>query len=352
MTKTLRKIILSLISFPMVLFGISRTNALANDALITPDRTITITQNVVDYTSTFKEFDNPYLLITEKKGLFCGDKTFNYSDFASLDLISEQNIDDDINVHYEAVINRTTNEVSLKATLQNGNEKYEEILFGEAFINKKGDPDAILNVEEQQILLSDLQDISYVENCGWLSKIITTVVTTVVVCAAVAATMVTGGAALGAIVGTCAIVGAITGSVSCVIAGCIEGECEIGQIATNFGVGMTIGAAVGALTGFCVGKIGGAINKSVGFEKGSFSNINDSVNYHFKKHGSAVGAKNTTEYVKQAIKCARDVIKNGVKPIRAVAGSTANVYRYEIAGKFIHMAIDESKIIIVSFGAL
>lgn len=112
---------------------------------------------------------------------------------------------------------------------------------------------------------------------------------------------------------------------------------------------MVVGAATGALTGLIVGKIA---CYNVAFSKGSFNSVNDCVAYHFGKYGAEIGASNASQYVKMAIDTARTVIKTGAAPIRHVAGATANVMRYEVGKYYIHMAIEGTKIIIVSFGLL
>lgn len=146
-----------------------------------------------------------------------------------------------------------------------------------------------------------------------------------------------------------ATAGAAVGGTTRAIVGAIDGEVSFGQVCANFGAGLLVGAATGALTGLIVGKIA---CYNVAFSKGSFSSVNDCVAYHFGKHGAEVGASNASQYIKMAMDTARQVIKTGAAPVRAVAGATANVMRYQIGNYYIHMAIEGTKIIIVSFGLL
>ena len=53
-----------------------------------------------------------------------------------------------------------------------------------------------------------------------------------------------------------------------------------------------------------------------------------------------------------AAQTAQKVIDGGLKPIRMVNGATANVFRYEIGGYYIHMATSAKEVIIVSFGLI
>ena len=167
-----------------------------------------------------------------------------------------------------------------------------------------------------------------------------------------ACVVVSGGAALGAVVGICAVAGGIAAGAASAIVGAIDGEVSFGEVAGNFGIGFAVGAVTGAITGFTVGKIqlGAASKYDVGFGKGSFNSVNETINYHFGRHGAEVGAKNASQYLHKAIQVARDVVKNNIAPIRAVTGTTSNVYRYIVGDYYIHMAIEGAKIIIVSFG--
>ncbi len=118
-----------------------------------------------------------------------------------------------------------------------------------------------------------------------------------------------------------------------------------------------VGAAVGALAsaaGYGIAKIVGLGEKtySCEFGKGSFNSVDDSLNYHFGKHGKKLGVSNPKEYANMANNFAGKVLKSGAKPIRAVTGTTPNVYRYEMEGKFIHMVVEKAKVMIVTFGVI
>ena len=53
-----------------------------------------------------------------------------------------------------------------------------------------------------------------------------------------------------------------------------------------------------------------------------------------------------------AAETAKQVVKNNIPAARAVSGATPNVFRYVVGNKYIHMAIEKTKIIIVSFGLI
>ena len=223
-----------------------------------------------------------------------------------------------------------------------------------AFINDRNQIDAVLNIDGDSVLLSELQDAGLIENCGWFKKlwkkVVVAVVATVVVAAAVTAIVATAGAGLGACIAAGAVAGGVTGG----IAGGVISYQETGEVEVWAVVGGIIGgAALGGLTGWAVGAIMGAGTKmTCGFAKGSFDSVDDCLNYHFNKHGAEVGAKNISEYVKLAEQTAHKVVKNGLPAIRQVSGATANVFRYEVGNYYIHMAKSAKEIIIVSFGLL
>ena len=53
-----------------------------------------------------------------------------------------------------------------------------------------------------------------------------------------------------------------------------------------------------------------------------------------------------------AAETAKKVVKNNIPAVRAVEGATPNVFRYVVDNKYIHMVVEKTKIIIVSFGAI
>ncbi len=80
------------------------------------------------------------------------------------------------------------------------------------------------------------------------------------------------------------------------------------------------------------------------WNKGSFSSSAASLNYHFKKHGSGVGATNIVQYHNKA-----DAFRQNLSgaSVSNVSGSVSGVKRYKKLGKYIDL--DPNKLI-VSFG--
>lgn len=319
------------------------------ESVSTPTRDVELVKQDVDYQAYLSNFEKAKLIIEDTVATFSGYKTYNLKDFAEIDMVSATQVDNQITVKYIANYDDKDCSVSLTAIINGNGETIEDTVYGVAFINEEGTPDAIMDFDGEYILLSELQNIGVIENCGWFKKLVTAAIATVVVTVVVASVMATGGATLGAVVGVCALVGAGVGGTTSAIVGAIDGEVSFGQICANFGAGLIVGAATGALTGFVVGKIA---CYNVAFSKGSFGSVDECISYHFRKHGAEVGASNVSEYLKIAMDTARNVIKSGTAPIRAVAGATANVMRYEIGNYYIHMAIEGTKFIIVSFGLM
>lgn len=320
-------------------------------------RDIEVSQKEIDYQSIFDEFDDGKLETVDNITTFEGVKTFNSADFEELDNLSEDviNLQEKTSVKYYFSFDAETGIVTLSAETIDGNGFIEiDEIQGLAFYDEYGNIDAILDVDGESVLLSEMQNSGLIANCGWFKRLwkkIAVAVVAVVAVAAVAAVVVaTCGAGLGACIAAGAVAGGITGGV----AGGIISYQETGEVQIWAVVGGLIGGAIiGGLTGWAVGSIMGAgTQMKVGFNKGSFKTSEECLKYHFNKHGAEVGAKTIKEYSKMAAQTAQQVVKNGIPAIRQVAGATANVYRYEVGNYYIHMAMSSKEIIIVSFGLI
>jgi len=320
-------------------------------------RTVEVSTAEVDYQSILNEFEDATLVKEGTLTTFEGYKPLSISDLSELDNLSESDIDqlEDTSVRYNFSYDSETNIVTLSAEMKNELGEIEvDNLTGIAFFNEFGEIDAIMEVEGEFILLSEMQDRGLIQNCGWFSrlfkKVVVAVVAVVVVSAAVAAVVATAGAGLGAVIAAGAVAGGVTGAV----AGGVISYQETGVVQPwAILAGAAGGAVIGAITGWAVGSIMGVGSKlSCEFAKGSFNSVDDCLNYHFNKHGAEVGARTVKEYSKMASEMAQNVIKNNIPSVRAVAGATPNVFRYELGGKYIHMALNKTQAIIVSFGLI
>jgi len=269
---------------------------------------------------------------------------------SELDNLSLQN-DETTNVHYSYEYDLENNLVYMTITFTELDEIVEtETLVGIPFC-ENGEIDVMFNIDGEMVLMSEMINLSSINQCGLFSKILTAVVAVVVVAVVVSVVVATAGAGLAVVVAAGAIAGAVTGGVAGGVISYLEtGVVEPWAILT----GVVAGAAIGALVGYGVGTIMGVNNVAVTakFGQGSFSTAQESINYHFAKHGANVGAKTASEYITKAKDFAQYIVENNIKSIRVVEGATQGVMRYEANGFFIHMAMNAKEIIIVTFGLI
>ena len=242
---------------------ISFNNAKHVDTPLLETRTtsVELSDQDIDYESVFNQFEDGKLETNETLTTFEGYQTLNLADLMELDNVSVENLEEsELKVKYSFSYDSETNIVTLSATTdyENG-ETEEDYIYGAAFVNEQGNLDAVLDIDGEYVLLSELQDAGLIQNCGWFKKafkkIVKAAVQVVVVAAVASVVAVSCGAGLGAVVAVGAVAGAIGGG----IAGAKISYDETGEVqpeAVLAGVG--IGAALGALTGLTVGKIAGA----------------------------------------------------------------------------------------------
>uniref|UniRef100_UPI003563A018 hemagglutinin repeat-containing protein n=2 Tax=Fusobacterium TaxID=848 RepID=UPI003563A018 len=78
---------------------------------------------------------------------------------------------------------------------------------------------------------------------------------------------------------------------------------------------------------------------------GSFDDVDDSIEHHYKKHGEEVGASDLRQYLRKAKEFARNLKRARI--VGRVKGKTPGVIRYEKMGKYIDLAPNGD---IISFG--
>ena len=258
--------IISTISLALVLFVLPCMATLldsnATKEVTQQTRTIETSNDLVDYESILNEFENSKL---ETEGLlttFEGVQKYNLQDFVDIDEVNNTDIqNEEFSVKYQFSYDLETNLVTLTAILMDGTDAILiDNVIGEAFINEMGNIDAILEVEGEYVLLSELQDAGMIQNCGWFSRLIKKVVVAAVVVVAVAAVasavVATAGFGLSAVIAAGAVAGAVTGAV----AGGIISYSEYGKLDWRWIVGgAVVGGAIGAVVGW---GVGGAVMKT------------------------------------------------------------------------------------------
>ena len=155
----------------------------------TPIRSFELTQQSVDYQNFFNTFENAELSVNQNIGVFTGTKKISDFDLDSIDSIAESDLDlEEQSVDFSFAFNQDTSMVIIEATICSNGEISYDRLVGYVFENENGEVDAIITLEDDiTILLSELENY-YIQNCGWLSKLIKkaiVAVVTVVVCAIV-----------------------------------------------------------------------------------------------------------------------------------------------------------------------
>ncbi len=212
--------------------------------------TIEISRQEIDYQTLLSDFDNGDLEINDTITTFEGYKTIKLSDLENIDFASESSSSDtDIKIKYNFSYCNETNIVTLKAELKDElGEIQIDTITGAAFINEYGEIDAVMNIDGEGILLSEMQDSGIIANCGWFSRLIKKVVkvvvvatiTATVVAATTAAIVATAGAAAPAVVA--AGVGVVSSGVATgtVAGAAIATGIASAAITAGVGIGMAI----------------------------------------------------------------------------------------------------------------
>lgn len=92
-------------------------------------------------------------------------------------------------------------------------------------------------------------------------------------------------------------------------------------------------------------KDGEGDSETGNWNRGSVDSPEDSLNYHYRKHGDEVGATSRDQYLRKAEEFAKTAKKGSTKS--QVNGAVEGTIRYKKNGKYIDIAPDGS---IVSFG--
>ena len=196
-------------------------------------RTVSVENADMDYQAILNEFEESTLVQEEALTTFMGYQTLDSSLFEEFDNISVEEIESysGCKVSYSFTYDSDSNVVTLSAEMEN---EYGEIavdtLSGVGFINESGEIDAVMNVDGEGILLSEMRSAGIIQNCGWFAKLFKKVVKTVAVVATVVAAaavvVATAGVAATAVVGV-GVAAATTASAVAATAATITGYATI-----------------------------------------------------------------------------------------------------------------------------
>lgn len=296
-------------------------------------RTVQLSQSGVDVQSVFDEFEDVELKTEGSLTSFTGYQTLDEELLKELDLIGQTNIDEGSNkrVCYKSSYDTDNGIVTLTAVLEgnsgiNDSETLVDVIEGILIIDENGNFDAIFDCDGTPVLLSEMVNAGVVEECGFFSRLWSSVkkvwnttagkigtIITVAACAAVGVicAVVPGGQLLTA---TCigVAVGAIGAATTASIASLEDNSIDWKDILCFTGVGAIVGGATAA----AAFKLTTAIKNL--FPKATPSNdikCFDSYSKFKQQYGKASDYVNKGEWhhiVEQ------QTVKNGINPANSV----------------------------------
>ena len=190
-------------------------------------RDINLNSKQVDVQSILNEFSDVDMDKNNERILFEGTRKLDASLLKEIDNLSADDVNKlkTIDVRYSFKYDMVNNIVTLKATMNmpDGTVKIDTIT-GVGFINDANEIDAVMNVDGEGILLSEMRNAGLIDNVGWFSRIIKKVAKVVavaaVVVAAVAVVVATAGVAAPAVVAAgIGVTSTVVASTSLAIAG-------------------------------------------------------------------------------------------------------------------------------------
>lgn len=206
-TKIITSIVAVLLSCILLFVTVIVNNNKTSDNLELSTRTIVLSEAALNDQGIFNEFED--VSLTEKGSVlyFEGYKPLEINQLSEIDYISEDDLDyleeSTIRYNFSYDFESFVITISAEAMLSDGNIEVDEIT-GVGFMNENNEIDAVMNINGEGILLSEMRDMGLIQNCGWLSSLIKGIATGVAIAATVvavgAAIVVTAGAAAPAFV--------------------------------------------------------------------------------------------------------------------------------------------------------
>ena len=146
-----------------------------NADAVTEVRTVNLSNGQLDCQSAFENFDSYELKTVGTTTTFTGYQTLDVSSLQEIDNLSETDIENISNcqVFYEFSYDVESNIVTIYAYMSNELGELEmDKISGVGFINENDEIDAVMNIDGEGILLSEMRNAGMIQNCGWLSKLI------------------------------------------------------------------------------------------------------------------------------------------------------------------------------------
>lgn len=146
----------------VALICIFATSKLWTTNAVAAVRDIPLEQAGVDNQAIFDSFEDAKLTTIGAVTYFEGKKTLDSEALSTIDYIAEEDfnaIPEDAKVKYNFSYDNETNIVTLRATMIMPDGTYEiDEISGIGFINENNEIDAVMNVEGESVLLSELRD--------------------------------------------------------------------------------------------------------------------------------------------------------------------------------------------------
>lgn len=277
-------------------------------------RTISVSQAEMDYQGIIESFENPNFDYDGSKLSFVGFQTLDASILSSIDNVSQSDVDGfaNLQIQYDFSYDNKTNIVTLSAKMINGDLIEIEEIYGSAFINDLGNIDAVLYLDGEYVLLSEMQDAGLVANCGWFSNLFKAVAKAVVVVATCAVCVATAGMGVAAVVA----VGAAVGATASVAEQLIDkGTVDLKQVALDtaisaipFGGGVAVGAKVAAKTAAKEAAEQAAKQatkqgaKAIAKPSGQWKQVNEAMSDASRKYQTQITGRTGEVYVQNGVK--------------------------------------------------
>lgn len=324
-------------------------------------RTIDANSNKIDYQGIFNEFEDSKLETVGTLTTFEGVKPISQEDLSIFDNLSESDINlaQNIYVTYKFSYDNATNIATMSAITKNDGIIIEvEEIRGNVFTDNYGNVDAVFEIDGNYVLLSEMQDMGIIQNCGWFKNLFKKIVVAAVAVVAVAAVTTIVVASCGAGLGACIAAGAIAGAVTGGVAGGIISYSEYGKLDWRWVAGgVVVGAAIGAITGWGVGSVAmktttaqtNRLIKSAQNGNLDFSNSIKNKSYFQKGNNDYRQYYEQTNLISQEIMKAKSpVIESGTNYLKWTVEGIHQTVKGTTYGKW-ELIIDPVKEVIVHF---
>lgn len=201
-----------LLFFLLIFISIFILSFNKNNSIKASIRTINVQESYLNYEGILNDFDDVSLSSDDGSVSFSATKTL---DLRLYDYVSYSSYSNDVSVSYNFIYNFELNQVEITVSVEDeeGNTQ-TDTLIGDVFLNDEGKEDAFIDIDGEYILLSEMKNISSIEECGWFKRVCKSVlkVASVTAVGVLGAAIIVGTAGSGAL----AVI-AISGGLTCAV---------------------------------------------------------------------------------------------------------------------------------------